>query len=190
MRRSLVMLVVALFALISACSGGKAAPDEAPKEVKVEETAPTPSVAESAPDAPDVEELPAGPKVQQARLPELVSDLYIGMPRTELEGVRDVGSFEEKINAEALLVYEQAIQSDEIASVTYQLTGAPGERVLYEIFVAYNDAERARQVAAELLGEPDAEGKWTISSGADFQIRCWVHENKLVYIDARKISGS
>lgn len=112
-------------------------------------------------------------------LPQEVRDLYFGLSlATFLEQKRDLTRPEGEMDFRIVLVEDFAEAQAE--SMVYYFD-ADDHEPLYEVIAIYPDVATRNTVAAELLGEPNHEGKeWRYDSGEGYQIWAWTFQKKLV----------
>ncbi len=116
----------------------------------------------------------------RAYLPTELQDLYFGMPLSEFEGMR---SAEEQPSEtyDFRRVFFEEFSDSEIEYVVYYFDNE-GDLPLYEIIVAYRDADSRDQTARRLLGSPNAEeGEWRYDSREGYELMAWAFQKKLVF---------
>ncbi len=129
---------------------------------------------------------------QYEYLPAEFHDIWLGIPFERFKGIRP--NAKPDLNAkkdDGKIIYKEVPNQEGILGVTYYFDKKEASP-LYEIIVEYFSTTQLNQVCKQHLKEPnvnDAEDdEWLYSSGEDFMMHFWTHQNKLFIVG--KIPGT
>ena len=126
-------------------------------------------------------------RFQTQLLPDIVKNLYLGMPMDKFEDIKDKKKMEERIDLSFRYEYVEQIEDANFQSITYYFDANISSHPLYEMIFIFNDDVEAQSYVRNLYGDPTIMhhlpfDEWCWKSGEGFQIVAWTFENKLVIV--------
>ena len=126
-------------------------------------------------------------RFQTQLLPDIVKDLYFGMPMDKFEEVKDVENMEERIDMSFRHEHVEKIQNSELQSITYYFDANISSHPLYEMIFIFKDDVDVESYTRNMYGKPSIKhhlpfDEWCWKRGEGFQIVAWTFENKLVIV--------
>lgn len=120
------------------------------------------------------------PDTQRRYIPEVFSDLHIGMSIDEFRQVRDPQSMGSYLSMEFRIQLEEVIEEGDIVEVTYYFDKDLEGNPLYEMIIQYRPEFDLAAYVASVYGSPNRNQEWQFDIGESFPIRIWTYQNRLI----------
>jgi len=123
-------------------------------------------------------------KGQKSFIPEVVSNLYIGMPLSdfkEARGIRNLSVVEGKI----ITIAKEEYVKDSVSLLQYQFAG---DKKLYEIIVEYVPECDAKARFKLKYGEPNNGKEWLFVISKKLKLKIWIYQNRLCIADSKQFN--
>ena len=118
---------------------------------------------------------------QKKFFPEQIHKLYIAMPFSEFEKIKNLGSLEIYDGFDFRTEFIEKFKTGDIEEITYYFT-RDDNNYLYEFIIKYNADFDLKEFCRRKYGAPNAEDEWRFPVTAKFDLMIWTFNNSLVIV--------
>jgi len=118
---------------------------------------------------------------QMKYLPKITGSIYLGMKLEEFRKNKDMPKIQMD-EGEFVSYAVEKFSGGNVTEVQYQFDG---DKILYEIIVAYNSTTDIKKEFTGKFGPPNDGEEWKFDSKEGFKMKIWVYQNRLCMGDAR-----
>lgn len=120
-------------------------------------------------------------KLQESFIPDVVSNVYIGMSLKQLKEARGIVNLSVAEGGSATTVQEEHTK-DSITLITYQFDKA---KTLYEFSIEYVPEFKTLNNYKIKYGEMNNGKEWLFTLGKKMKLKIWVYQNRLCIGNAK-----
>jgi hypothetical protein len=127
-------------------------------------------------------------KLQKNFIPEIISNIYIGMPLKDVKearGVKNLYVIENDIMTTVKEEYETA--KDSISLIQYQFGK---DKKLYEVIIEYVTDYNTTKVYKLKYGDPNNGKEWLFTLNKNVKLKIWIYQNRLCIADSKHFKNS
>ncbi len=123
-------------------------------------------------------------KSQKSFIPDVVSNLYIGMPFNDFKEARGIKNLS-VIEGNIVTIAKEEYSGDSISLMQYQFAK---DKKLYEIIIEYVPEYDAKAAFRLKYGEPNNGKEWLFTLTKNLKLKIWIYQNRLCIADSRKFN--
>lgn len=124
-------------------------------------------------------------KLQKSFIPDVVSNIYIGMPLEDLKTVRGMNHLYVVDNKDLTILKEEYTR-DSISLIQYQFGK---DKLLYEIIIEYVADFNAATTYAAKYGDVNNGKEWLFTLNKKMKLKIWVYQNRLCIADSKHFNN-
>jgi hypothetical protein len=120
-------------------------------------------------------------KLQKSFIPDVVSNIYIGMPLEDLKAARGMNNLY-VVNSKDLVILKEESTKDSISLIQYQFGK---DKLLYEIIIEYVAGFNTATTYAAKYGAVNNGSEWLFTLNKKMKLKIWVYQNRLCIADSK-----
>jgi len=120
-------------------------------------------------------------KLQKSFIPDVVSNVYLGMSFKQLKEARGVNNLS-VTDGDAVTRVREEYTKDSISLITYQFDK---NKILYELIIEYVPEYKALENYKIKYGELNNGKEWLFTINKNLKMKVWIYQNRLCIADSK-----